>query len=595
MLTLFKKIFGRAEKKPATPLLSPAGTPPPGLTQFESTIQSAKIEVARLSLVALVAKFPEDVRALIAKAPDEKATVALPIQTIVMQLPSGVVRMSLASLHRQAPPGVFKPLPAGDKRMIEVPLVEVFKHVKPTVFKRRADQRSSELPPEDLALFNDRHKPKADAPAAAPKAAPAAAKPPVESASKPIAGLVAPPPEGATMPAPTAMRVVAPPSDFKVEPATPAAAKPAETKPAPASEASPGGADAPLVLPIAPLSAQWPDPIRKELAALDPATTEALPTGEVKSGLARGRIALKWGQIHSALTPQPSEASSIEPSTELLLPLKVVAPAFLAQSKRPGAPRKSVEVDATIPALFNKSTAQPVAEAVLTPLEEPVVEAAPATEEDRSQKTEPALSAAEGVSATAPSEEGVRSQESEVREDTPTANATTEHSANENSVSETPANETPVAEPPIASAAAETPAEPAPTTPASGVGAAFGEPEKDHWTPAELVARVVKLPGVAGAVIALQEGFQVAQALPEGINAETVSAFLPQIFGRLNQYAGEMKLGEVDDLLFTTRGAHCLIYRLGTLYFAVLGQPGASLPWHQLRLVAAELSRQVQK
>jgi len=127
------------------------------------------------------------------------------------------------------------------------------------------------------------------------------------------------------------------------------------------------------------------------------------------------------------------------------------------------------------------------------------------------------------------------------------------------------------------------------------VGEVFGNPNKLDWTPAEIVQNTVRLVGVSGAIVALQEGLQVASFLPEGVKSDVVAAFLPQIFARLNQYAGEMKLGDVDDLLFTTHGAHCQIYRLGFVYFAVLGKPGESLPWHELRLVSEELARQTNK
>jgi predicted regulator of Ras-like GTPase activity (Roadblock/LC7/MglB family) len=147
----------------------------------------------------------------------------------------------------------------------------------------------------------------------------------------------------------------------------------------------------------------------------------------------------------------------------------------------------------------------------------------------------------------------------------------------------------PAAEPPPP-AAAEPVAEQAPKT----VGKLFGEPAKTEWTPAELVTALAKRPGVSGAVVALQEGLLVAHSLPADVKSETIAAFLPQIFARLNQYSGEMKLGEVDDLLFTTHGAHCQIYRLGFVYFAVLGKPGETLPWPELRLVADELARQTQ-
>ena len=267
--------------------------------------------------------------------------------------------------------------------------------------------------------------------------------------------------------------------------------------------------------------------------------------------MARGKIAFTWGQIRAWLTPSLSGTSGVDPTTEIVLPLKVIAPAFLAQTKRPASARKSTVVDESIPALFNARQSEPAPVAPVA--SEAVVVEAPA---------------AEAPLAIAPVVEAPAA--------TPAADA---------------APTAPAAGPGAEAPASATPAAP----PKSAVGAAFGEPDKDSWTPAELITRVVSLPGVAGAVVALQEGFQVAHQLPDGVNAETISAFLPQIFGRLNQYAGEMKLGEVDDLLFTTRGAHCLIYRLGTVYFAVLGKPGASLPWNELRLVAAELSRQVQK
>jgi predicted regulator of Ras-like GTPase activity (Roadblock/LC7/MglB family) len=127
------------------------------------------------------------------------------------------------------------------------------------------------------------------------------------------------------------------------------------------------------------------------------------------------------------------------------------------------------------------------------------------------------------------------------------------------------------------------------------VGEVFGDPHKLDWTPAEIVQNTVRLTGVAGAVVALQEGLQVASSLPDGVKSDVVAAFLPQIFARLNQYAGEMRLGDVDDLLFTTHGAHCQIYRLGYVYFAVLGKPGESLPWHELRLISEELARQTNR
>ncbi len=582
MLTLFKKIFGKTAKKTDGPLAPSPSAPSPAQMQFESAIQMAKVEVAKLSLKNIVAKFPEDIRALLISAPDDSATVVLPIQTIVKQLPAGVVRMSLASLHRQAPPGLFKPLPAGDKRMVEVPLAEVFKHVKPTALKRRTDQRNVDLADEELELpvFNSRKETKPVAPIAA--SAPSEDAPP------------------AAEQAPSAMRVVAPPSELNLAAAktAPAPKPPKPAAPAPIA-AKAASSEATLLLPLAKLSDGWPETVTSELAALDAATSVTIPHSFIAPGLARGKISCTWKQLCGWLTPPPGN-TAIDPETALVLPLKVVAPAFMASTKTPSAPRKSVAVDDTIPALFSGGTPRRKAEveptAPLVAPEPPAAEAPPVAEHIEAKPE----SAEETPAAII---EEVKAPADEVATipapvETPGEPAAVEKASEAPEAAETTAEasdakiESPVTAAATADAPVETPAEPAAT---QSVGDVLGEPGKKDWTPAALVNAVVKLPGVAGAVVALQEGFQVAHALPDGVNAETVSAFLPQIFTRLNQYAGEMKLGEVDDLLFTTRGAHCLIYRLGSVYLAVLGKPGASLPWNALRLVASELSRQVQK
>jgi hypothetical protein len=53
-----------------------------------------------------------------------------------------------------------------------------------------------------------------------------------------------------------------------------------------------------------------------------------------------------------------------------------------------------------------------------------------------------------------------------------------------------------------------------------------------------------------------------------------------------------MKLSAVDDILMTTNGAHFQAYRMGQVYFAVLGQQGGALPWESLRIVMEELAKQ---
>ncbi len=530
MLTIFKKLFGKSESK--------AVAPTPTVALAPSTPMPT-IEVAHLSLAAITARFPEDIMPLLVKEPDANVTVALPLPTILKQLPTGCVKMSLGTLQRQAH-GLIKPLPHGDKRTVDVPLAEIFRHVRLSSLRRRADQRPVFVPEIGFNLFGDAANPYAISPddhleqtqvldltpneEPEPEARPEGQRVlKMDDGLREHFGSAAANRSNASASEQSAVtpRGITPPADvFAPKPAAPA--------PAPAAPvAKPTGPT--LALKVAQLAAAWPDDIRAEIEALAPDTVVTLPVDEVSAGLSKGRVAFTWAQVHAWLEPAapPTQAAG---TTALQLPLKVVAPAFLASNK-PAAERKSVSVDSSIPALF--SDGRPPEEA---PAPEPVHESP----------------AAEHAAEQAPAHE-------------------LEHPA------------------PHAEAAPE--AVKVPET----VGEIFGQPQKTEWTPAEIVAGTVKLPGVAGAIVALQEGLQVAASLPEGVKSEVVAAFLPQIFARLNQYSSEMKLGDVDDLLFTTHGAHCQIYRLGFVYLAVLGKPGESLPWHELRLISEELARQTHK
>ena len=516
MLTLLKKLFRKSEPKTVAPVAKPRA-----VQSVEPAQPMPTVEVAHLSLAAIVSRFPAELQANVLHAPDAAATIALPVMLIHKQLATGTVRMSYASLHRQAPQGVFAPITVGDKRQVEIPLQEIFRHVSPHALKRRVDQRPLDLAESDFNLFGNEENPYEIAPTTPDNPPPRAARKdstvlnlqPAPSSRIGKPDLSSPPAPSGIRP-PNGMRTVAPPPGFST-----AAPAPAPVAAVPKSD------EPPLILPLARLSNAWPAQICGEITAFDADTTVALDVGVVASGLARGKVTFTWGDIFAGLTPAPAEPSAFDAATVLTLPLKVVAPAFLAASNKAKTERKVVQIDDTIPALFNDGREPaPVAEAVAAPVEE--LPAAPVPE--------------------------------------------------------------PVAAPQAVAA------EPAPQKIPETVGEIFGEPDKLEFTPAEIVAGTVKLPGVAGATVALQEGLAVATSLPEGVKGDVVAAFLPQIFARLNQYAGEMKLGEVDDLLFTTHGAHCQIYRLGFVYFAILGHPGAALPWHELRLIAAELGRQTQ-
>lgn len=119
----------------------------------------------------------------------------------------------------------------------------------------------------------------------------------------------------------------------------------------------------------------------------------------------------------------------------------------------------------------------------------------------------------------------------------------------------------------------------------------FEEPTKKTWTPNEIVQRSTKLPKVAGTLIALQDGLLVAANMPADIKAETIAAFVPQIFGRLNQYTKELQMGDTSAVSFTVEAGTIQVYNTGIIYFAAFGRKGDLLPLAELQLIAGELSR----
>ena len=132
---------------------------------------------------------------------------------------------------------------------------------------------------------------------------------------------------------------------------------------------------------------------------------------------------------------------------------------------------------------------------------------------------------------------------------------------------------------------------PAAAAPAGALGEIFGLPGRMEWTPAEICRRICALEGVAGSVLALDDGLAVAAQLPAGLKEETVAAFLPQIFGRVSQSAGEMQLGPVSSVALAAGQGRCAIYKAGRLYLAVLSHPGAALPEAMLGRIAAEIAK----
>jgi predicted regulator of Ras-like GTPase activity (Roadblock/LC7/MglB family) len=110
-----------------------------------------------------------------------------------------------------------------------------------------------------------------------------------------------------------------------------------------------------------------------------------------------------------------------------------------------------------------------------------------------------------------------------------------------------------------------------------------------YATPNEVVSRAASLDGVMGALIALPDGLMVANKLPPEINADTMAAFLPQIFGKVSSCTKELRMGELNNLNFTVGNVPWKIFRVNSIFFAAFGKVGEPLPTAQLAALASEL------
>jgi len=234
--------------------------------------------------------------------------------------------------------------------------------------------------------------------------------------------------------------------------------------------------------------------------------------------------------------------TGIAEDIEMIFPLRIMAPAFVAAT---GATKRSegAQIDHSLPDFFGPaSKSAPKAEQPAAVVEEPAVAVLPPT---------PSAEESAGLS---PAPVGDVPLFKLVREDpVPVV------------VEAAPA--APVAEPGPAAHIAP----PAPVAQASPA-------VESASSPADVVARACELPGVSGAVVALEEGLVVAQKLPTGLSADTFAAFMPQIFGRLEKYTAEMQLGAATGITIETADGPCHIARLGKIYFGTVGRAGEKLP-----------------
>ncbi len=620
MFGFIKNLFNRSDAaNTAAPVTAPTSSQPTSSTNGRVTATSAlpptpvlnhrraadgtnghgDVKSIELALALVLKGLPLELQSRVRSTNVDGITIAIPLDKILAQLASGSVKIPFGEL-RQAAPQAFSKENNGDRIMVPLPLGDVLSQIQPLLVQLRRTQKQVEVPEEISSPFDARGQglvfsvspAKAAAPTPAPAPAPTptlapAARGSLNSVPPPQPPAVALPPAPTMITAARALQEMSAPTTpapivskaptAPVKPAAPAASPliplssitpipfkpitsaasapapaPAAPKPAPAPAPTPAPAaplpsltmaaqaSTPTATPAAPelppfmlalstLADNWPDVIRKEIVQLNLAEAKvALPHEAAAQALKQGRIAFSWKTVRGWISGAPGTFTSNADATVVELPLKAVAPIFLARQAEQARGKQKVAVDENIPNLFF-GFPQPNTPSGDTTA--PAITPAPVKTADVVKPADTNYYVWDDNGDTA------RVEESQVKRG---------------------------------------------PTPGTKFVAKYA-------TPNEIVSRASSLDGVAGALIALPDGLMVASRLSGDMNADTLAAFLPQIFGKVSQCTKELRMGELNNLNFTVGNIPWKIFRVNAIFFAAFGRAGAPLPTGQLAALAAEL------
>lgn len=471
----------------------------------------------------------------------------IPLDRVIPQLSQGMVWLPLSELRNLAP-STFDGICNHDTVPVHLPMVEVLQQIKPSQYPRRPHQRTIVVPDEVTGLFGVKGQriaicttPLTEEPKPAPPPAPHPIfVAPMASPSLPQPVALAPKLTAPPAPLMPAMPIAAPVRSHTGLPGLPPVAAvqpirysvPPPQPPAPippsVSAAAPAFGEV-LRVPLSQVSLNWPDPMRAELVGMDAANAIlALPVTTVEQALKSGHVQFAWRQICAWIEPSVAPAAAATADLAVDLPLKVIAPLFMARY-RPTAPQRKASVDEQIPDLFGKA---------LHPRSDTeFFRRQPAINPPAPQPTAPTVPLRMAVPPSAP-----------------------------------------------VLAAAE---------PQFDVDAVIGPPRQRN-SPKEIVGNAAKLPGAIGAMLVMSDGMLVTSAVPTTIKAELVAAFVPQMFGRMGQYARELNMGGLNCLSLTVEAGCWQIVKQSNIYFAMLCRPKQQLPLEPLAAIAAELNKQQQ-
>ena len=579
MFNFFKKLFAgqpeedeadgscvQVQTKPAPPLASRTRPVPPPLVQpsaRETQPQSngngcgtrnagknGGAQMILLQLHSVVNGLPPELKGRVSRNNLGDTEISIPLEKVLAQLSLGSVKITFGELRRAAP-SLFSAQNDKDQVLVALPLNEILAQLNPALLFRRQTQKHIVVPEEIRSPFGDTGHGLifSVGPSEAPAVAPARAVTPAPSLQTSSVRKPAPMPARplAMSPAPAAAALPTVPlrSSFNAAP-TPAPSfapvtqasalismRPVQVAPAAVQPVQPVVAPARDVatvnLPLSLVSEGWPESLRVEIAQINLiGVTIAMPLDTLKESLQRGKAFFTWKTLRGWFNPAVPASVSPHDNTSLELPLRVVAPLFIARQRDLAQTKQKVAIDETIPNLFFGFPQPETAPAAGTP--------------------PPTASCA----VTKPVDTNYYSQA---------------ENADAPAVVQTPVKRT------------------GPT------GTAF---VTKCATPNEIVSRAAALGGVSGALIALPDGLMVASKLSADLNGDTLAAFLPQIFGKVNQCTKELRMGELNNLNFTVGNVPWKIFRVNAIFFAAFGRAGQPLPTAALAALAGELDHKKQ-
>lgn len=627
------------------PVEEPQDEAPP-LASTRSQVPVPTVDPAARVDVPWSAIFPRLHPALIKMAkhqPKSGEVLCLPLQSVLDQLASGAVRFRFEEFVEMTPNGCFSGADPGPVPLVDLPLADILKQVDKSFLARRPAQVKVVIPDDIGAVFGGKDQnlrvitdKKAFAPVSAP------ASPAREEEESLVAPSTPPPrPPIVTAAPPPVQRAAAPPvvTAKPVAPIAPAPAIPiaprVDAAPQPLAATSikaPPAASAPIpVPPIAFKPEQVPMP---QAAALNSAPSIKLPPPPVAPVAKAIPKPVPTGRPAAPAPPAPpplrlvadatpTAAAEVKSATAQTSPVSPLAPAVPIAPVAPTASVASEGIKAPklAPALAAPSPASTNGDEFILPLAQVATQWAAAGQPDLAALHEhevaiplellkAGLKRGKLVFTWAQFRTWLRltpdTAVPELEDALPVTlplaivaplylarNPAAAPQRKPALLSDIPDifDTKPKAPRPTAELAAE-PSEPAPDSakPVLEYGEIFGQPDKTTWSLREVAERCATLRGVAGMLVANQEGLQVAGAWPNAGQGDVVAAFIPRMHQRMVEFSQELALGESNRMTLMVENLPLEITRTGEFYMAVLGKAKENLPRVQLGAIAARIA-----